>query len=63
MDGWINMNLYVKKKNVFGNELIYPDCDTSSKFAAIAGTITLHPEVVALIKELGYTVQQKGETL
>ena len=57
------MKLYVKKKNVFGTELIYPDCEISRKFAAIADTITLHPDVVTLIKELGYTLEQKGETL
>jgi hypothetical protein len=41
----------------YGNPLTYPACDTSRAFAQIAGTKTLTPKVVRLIKELGFGVE------
>ena len=36
-----NKTLIVKKKNVYGNELIYPVCQNAILFSCIAGSKTL----------------------
>lgn len=46
----------VKIKNNYGQDAIYPVCDSAKAFAAIAGTKTLTGYTIKLIKSLGYTV-------
>ena len=48
------MNLIVSKKNVYGVERVYPVCNKAKLFATISGNKTLLPEVIELIKKLGY---------
>lgn len=50
------MNITVSIKNIYGNQTIYPACEASKTFAAIAGTKTLTTQTIKLIKRLGYTV-------
>lgn len=53
----------VKIKNVYGNETIYPECETAKTLARLAGTTTLTRKAIELIKALGYTVEVKAQTL
>jgi hypothetical protein len=55
--------LIVKVKNVYGNELVYPVCEQSKLFAALANTETLTTQSVAKIKQLGYTFTVESQTL
>lgn len=57
------MNITVKIKNVYGVEKVYPVCDKAILFARIAGTKTLTPEAIALIKSLGYTLSSQAVSL
>jgi hypothetical protein len=43
-------------KSVYGKETIYPACDKSALFAAVAGTKTLTRETVGFIKKMGFEV-------
>ena len=57
------MNITVKVTNNFGNKAVYPVCRAAKMFTMIAGTVTLTPPTIALIKQLGYEVQVAQETL
>jgi hypothetical protein len=46
--------LYVKKKNVYGNELVYPVCKDAKLFANLTKQKTLSTDDIARIKSLGY---------
>ena len=47
----------VEIKNVFGVEKYYPRCPHSEKFAKLAGTKTLTPEAIEIIKGMAYSVE------
>ena len=47
--------LYVKKKNVFGNELVYPVCKDAILFTKLLKQESLTSDDMAKIKSLGYT--------
>lgn len=49
--------IYVRIKNVYGREVIYPDCPLSVKFAEIAGTKTLGENTVRSILDMGYKIE------
>lgn len=51
--------IVVEIKNVYGNDTVYPICDAAKTFARIAGTRTLTLATIALIKELGYSIEVK----
>ena len=53
----------VEIKNIYGENLAYPKCSKAAAFAAIAGTATLTPRVLRLIKNLGYEIIQLSATL
>lgn len=57
------MNIKVKIKNVYGNELIYPICDQAKMFANIARQATITRQALHYIKALGYTIEVVAETL
>lgn len=44
-------------KSVYGNELIYPACETSNIFCKFINKKTLNIRDVEMIKSLGYTVE------
>ena len=48
-----NARLKVEVKNVYGNELIYPVCDTAKRFATLTGKKTFSPYTLKLITDLG----------
>jgi hypothetical protein len=47
----------VQIKSVFGNDNVYPICETAILFAKLAGTKTLTSHALHTIKEAGYTVE------
>jgi len=56
-------NLIVEKKNVYGIDRLYPVCPKAKLFADIAGNKTLLPEVIELIKKLGYNLITESEKI
>lgn len=50
------MNITVEIKNVYGNQSVYPACDTSKLLATLAGTKTFTKNALDTIKRLGYTI-------
>jgi hypothetical protein len=50
------MKITVTLKSVFGNEAIYPADEHARIFCRIAGTKTLTPETLRLIRSLGYEI-------
>lgn len=54
------MTILVELKDVYGERKVYPVCDKAKTFAVIAGTRTLTPATLNLIKDLGYTVNVKA---
>ena len=62
--GFMNdKTLIVKKKNVYGNELIYPVCQDSIILSYIAGTKTFCSITIANIKKLGYKFETQKEEI
>lgn len=55
--------ILVQKKNVYGNELIYPACDDAVMFTKLTGKKTLDMRDISTIKALGYEIAIKQETL
>ena len=51
--------LIIEKKNVYGNELIYPRCETSEKFACLLNVKTFNIQTIVIIKSLGFTFKHK----
>ena len=58
-----SMELIVKRKNVYGNELIYPICNKAKLFARISGNKTLLEVDINLIKKLGYSLKTESENI
>ena len=52
-----------KKKNVWGNKLVYPVCQDAIIFSYIAGTKTFCPITIANIKKLGYKFETQKEEI
>ena len=57
------MNLIVSKKNVYGVERLYHFSNKAKIFASISGNKTLLPEVIELIKKLGYNLTTEREKI
>ena len=53
----MSKNIKVEIRNDFGSRRIVPLDDTGKVMAKIAGTKTLTPETVELVKILGYTFE------
>jgi hypothetical protein len=54
----------VEARNVYGAVKFYPICDIACKLASLAGTTTLTPKALRLIRSMGFEViieQQKLE--
>ena len=56
-------DIYVKKKNVYGNELLYPDCETSTLLSRLMPTKTFSLDDIRILKLLGYKIKTKAEEL
>lgn len=50
------MELTVKVKSVYGNDLIYPVNDTAQKFSNLIGKKTFSKVDLAIISNLGYKI-------
>lgn len=50
------MTIDVTIKNVYGNEMIYPACETAEKFCELIGKKTFSQSDMMRINELGYTM-------
>ena len=48
--------LKLKEKSIYGNVLIYPNCEDSITFAALLGKKTLCYTDIHYIEQLGYKV-------
>lgn len=57
------MEITVRITTNYGARAVYPVCPTAQTFADIAGTKTLKPETINLIKKLGYEVKVQPEAL
>lgn len=57
------MTITVQLRDVYGNRLVYPVCDTAKHFAAIAGTKTLSSPALAHIKAIGFDINIQQEAL
>lgn len=52
------MEIQVSVKNVYGNEMIYPQCETAKKFLKLTGKKTFSTQDLNTIRLLGYAVVQ-----
>ena len=50
--------IHVEKKNVYGNDLIYPVCERAKRFAILTGQKTLSDGAIYHIKRLGFSVRE-----
>jgi len=57
------MNLTIKLKTVYGNDLIYPVCDKAIKLCQITNQKTFSQFAIQKLKEVGYTFTQKEVSL
>ena len=48
------MQIKVKIKNIYGNELIYPSCELGYKFSELLRAKTFNKSQINTIKKLGY---------
>lgn len=46
----------VRRKTVYGNEVIYPVCDTAVCLTMLGDTKTITPRQIGIIKALGYKI-------
>jgi len=59
----IKLQISVRLKHIYGNQAIYPACDTAKTFAKMLGQSTLTKFDIEYIKQLGYTVAVEPEQL
>lgn len=52
------MSITIELKWQYGNCAFYPLCETSKRFAQIAGTKTLTQDALRIIKSMGYEINQ-----
>jgi hypothetical protein len=52
----MNKTITVLTKDVYGQEKIYPVSEEAIKLAKLAGTKTLTPAAIQIIKSLGYSI-------
>lgn len=50
--------MYVKTKNVYGRELVYPACMISEKFARLLGVKSFSDNQLRDIIDLGYKIEE-----
>lgn len=53
----MDKNLQVVVKNVYGNDLIYPACNTTKMITELTGTKTLVPHQIKILKQNGYNLE------
>lgn len=54
----MSKKIYVKIKNVYGRELVYPSCHLAEKFALLLGVKSFSDNQLKAILELGYLIEE-----
>jgi hypothetical protein len=54
------ITVYVKVKNVYGTEKVYPDCPITEIFAELTKTKTLSDNDLSNIIKLGYVIKTRA---
>tara|TARA_R110002126_G_scaffold91059_1_gene216882 strand:+ start:308 stop:535 length:228 start_codon:yes stop_codon:yes gene_type:complete len=62
-DKSMEKELFVTKKNVWGNDKLYPDCETSKFFTQIHGTKIVTEQLEAILRASGYTFSTRGQQI
>jgi hypothetical protein len=50
------MEIILKEKNVYGNDLLYPNCQISLELIKLTGRSTFKPSDIVALKKIGYKV-------
>ena len=50
--------IQIRKKNIYGNELIYPANHEADLFVLLLNKRTISPRDIDIMKELGYEIEQ-----
>jgi len=53
------MKAYIKVKNLYGEDRIYPDCDVSRSLVNLMNTKTIPIDKVYWIRQLGIELEQR----
>ena len=53
----------IQIKSVYGQDKIYPICDTAKLFASIAGTKTITKDALIMIHQLGFKIEVEHDEL
>ena len=56
-------SITVEVRDVYGNTLVYPICDTAKLFARIANKTTLNASILNDVVQLGYQVNTASSVL
>ena len=57
------IKVFVKIKNVYGREMVYPACPVTEIIASIAKTKTLSQDDLSNMLKLGYEIQVNAQPL
>ena len=57
------MQITVEIKNVYGVERIYAVCNNAKLITKLKQSKTLSKEDISILKDLGYTIQTKQQTI
>ena len=57
------MEILVSIKTLYWTDRIYPECDKAKLFTNIAKTETLTQDTIRAIKDLGYTINVKQQSI
>lgn len=57
------VTIFIRIKNVYGVEKVYPDCPVSEVFASLTKTKTLSDNDLGNIMKLGYKIEVKSHNL
>ena len=57
------MEILVSIKTSYGTDRIYPECNKAKLFTNIARTETLTQDTIRAIKDLGYTINVKQQSI
>lgn len=49
--------IQVNIKNVYGQDLIYPACETAKNLTKLTGKKTLTPDAISIIKTMGFEIE------
>ena len=62
-DKSMEKELFVRQKNNYGTEVLYPDCETSKFFTQIHGTKIVTEQLEAILRASGYTFSIRGRQI